>query len=1620
MTTGKKKFGAFGGVFTPSILTILGVIMYLRLGWVVGNAGLWGAIFIVLLAHVISVTTGLSISSIATDKKVGAGGVYYVLSRSLGLPIGGAIGLTLFIGTALSIALYIVGFSESFNAIIGLDASIDNIRLTGSIALLLLTIIAFISTSLAIKTQYFILAAIFVSLASIFIGGNWIPDIPAGGLTPSPNASFETVFAIFFPAVTGFTAGIAMSGDLKDPKKAIPVGTIAAISVGFIVYIGLTLFLFFKVDAETLKSDYSILEKIAFFSPAVIAGIWGATLSSALGGILGGPRILQAMSLDKITPGIFGKEQGKTKEPRIALIVAILLAESGILIGDLDIVARVVSMFYLAAYGFINISFFLESWASADFRPSFKVNKWFGFIGFLATFGIMFQLDILAMVLALLIIGGIYLWLTRREIALGTGDIWRSVWSTSVKEGLKRLEQKEDHKRNWKPNILLFSGNSEARPHLIEFSQALSGRAGLVTNFDLIENEGMDVLFTKHKQSVKDELLQKYGIFGRRIEVKNVYKGIETIAATFGFSGVDPNTVLMGWARNTQDPIWFAQMTQKLIDLDYNVLYMDYDQGRGFGQREQIDLWWRGISNNAELMLQIAKFISFNADWRKAHIRILLVNDYNVDRRIIENRISGLLEEFRLKAEIKVIDNHIDRKPFYHILKIHSLKSDLVLIGIPHIIEGEEQKFVQNTNDLVEVIGTTLLVKGSTTFDVTQLGLKQLAQQDVEDGDNIYRLPELRTSPNKLVNSELKKLDQSLAELTEEFKSSTLQVIQQHYLGFISELEKILSDPHKEESENHPVESALELSRQFRTQTLGLMSEILDQGIKNYLEGRAKALVSAPAKIQHSDADQRSRTIHWKKALLYLEQEEFPPAFVRALKEFGIISIKIITRSKELVKEFIEAFEQGDSVDRKVWIGKFNGLKNFSLDLTANTTLDIRHGDRRFFNLIVEKIQEDNFAYLWRKDLFQGNRSTNKERKDFIEQFAAFWRRNLDLFHDRFETAIELKRSSTQISIATENLLKRVKRKTTNKILEVLDKTEASQWKEDGFEANLPPMYDYLPDFRSLNKALGQALKNLPGDVVLMDTNSEINIQDNQGKDVETVTFSVDKIAEFLVETRYIAFIHESLENFNKEINSIIGEFILIASDTATSAPKRDEKKILQNIRSRALHSLEVCQAEIRERITLINSQLEVQHIIEQADQLKQYIRKKEIQQGFQGSLRFYRSRFNKQVKKLISWLNQRRENQKQKEFQEQYDDFWTAEDRSRQFMSEICLDPMIRESIPYYYRQLFSGKHLQSLKSDAHRGPEITQLQSFLRNIEKGQNGAMMITGPSLSGKSFLTEKMVNQYIKGKVFYIRPPKGGALHKKDLDLAFRRATGGRGSVFDILEQMGERVIFVFSDLEMWWLNHPGGQSILDHLCDIVLATARMHYFVFNSNIHSLKQMKQNSRLSEVIAGTVVLSPFDQRSLRQEILKRNKTGGLNLIYKGSMITLDREDRAFDRLFDQLFLQSKGNIGQALQLWIRSVSLEEDGRFHLSIPPEASFPDIDDSEWQNLITQLILHKQLSAERLKILYHDMPDEWITQKIHQLKNAALLSNPDTFELSLHDHVRPYIENWLNENNLL
>ena len=273
-------FGTFQGVYTPSILTIIGVVMYLRFGWMLGNVGLTTSLVIVTIGSIITFLTGLSISALATNMRMKGGGAYFMLSRSFGVEAGAAMGLPLALAQAIGVSFYVAGFSEAFvNSSIPFVGSWDA-RYVGFATLTVLAVVSSLSADIALKSQYFIMGAIAFSLVSFFMGAPPASLAPVAPEAVPPALGFWPVFAVFFPAVTGILSGVGMSGDLRNPARSIPLGTIAAVLTGFAVYMAVPIFLSgYVTDSAVLRTDSMIFTKCARWAFPILLGVWAATLS---------------------------------------------------------------------------------------------------------------------------------------------------------------------------------------------------------------------------------------------------------------------------------------------------------------------------------------------------------------------------------------------------------------------------------------------------------------------------------------------------------------------------------------------------------------------------------------------------------------------------------------------------------------------------------------------------------------------------------------------------------------------------------------------------------------------------------------------------------------------------------------------------------------------------------------------------------------------------------------------------------------------------------------------------------------------------------------------------------------------------------------------------------------------------------------------------------------------------------------------------------------------------------------------------------------------------------------------------------------------------------------------
>ncbi|MGB2926540.1 MAG: Na-K-Cl cotransporter [Limnothrix sp.] len=714
----KSGLGTFGGVYTPSILTILGVIMYLRFGWVVGNAGLLGTFAIVTLANLITFLTALSICAIATDKVVRVGGAYYMISRSLGLETGGAVGIPLYFAQAFSVALYTLGFAESVIQVFGnLNQLYVGLIVTVAVGVLALT-----SASVAIKAQYFIMAAIVLSLIS-FVFGSPMPnagDVMLWGSNAETQVPFWTVFAVFFPAVTGIMSGVNMSGDLRDPIKSIPVGTLAAVATGYVIYMVIPLFLAQRGDTASLINDPLVMQQISFWAPAILLGVWGATLSSAIGSILGAPRILQALARDGVLPkwlGFLGTGSGRNDEPRIGTIVTLGIAIATVCLGDLNVIAPVLTMFFLTTYFVLNVSAGIETFLqSPSFRPTFRVHWALSLLGAVGCLGVMFLINAIATVIAALIVLGIYLWLQRREIETAWGDVRRGLWMALISKAIYQITGSDDSK-NWRPHLLVLSGAPRKRWSLIELADGLSHNRALMTVANILPAGSRDPAQQLKLETTIRDYIGKRGIRAlvRLSTAEDPFAGAMNLIETYGLGDLIPNTILLGASESPERAAGYCQLIENIHIAQRNVVIFKENAERVFGDRRRIDIWWGGIQTNGGLMLMLAYLLRTDLEWRNAQIYLKLVVQDEAAAQAARSNLEELIVNSRISAEPIVIV--AGDRPFDQILHESSVNADLVFLGMARPTEHPDfQQYYTTLQNRVKNLPSVIFVLAAPDF----------------------------------------------------------------------------------------------------------------------------------------------------------------------------------------------------------------------------------------------------------------------------------------------------------------------------------------------------------------------------------------------------------------------------------------------------------------------------------------------------------------------------------------------------------------------------------------------------------------------------------------------------------------------------------------------------------------------------------------------------------------------------------------------------------------------------------------------------------------------------------------------------------------------------------------
>uniref|UniRef100_A0A665VG81 Solute carrier family 12 member 6 n=1 Tax=Echeneis naucrates TaxID=173247 RepID=A0A665VG81_ECHNA len=774
--TGKSpQMGTFMGVYLPCLQNIFGVILFLRLTWVVGTAGVLQALCIVFICCCCTMLTAISMSAIATNGVVPAGGSYFMISRSLGPEFGGAVGLCFYLGTTFAGAMYILGAIEILLMYIAPKAAIfeskhpdgegaamlNNMRVYGSICLLLMSLLVFVGVKYVNKLASIFLACVIVSIISIYIGAlvsafkppnfpttslwkqfcqgpelnsscdeyfmtnnfseiEGIPGLASGIIsenvwssylskgdvvekgslssshfshpasTHQPyvfadiTTSFTLLVGIFFPSVTGIMAGSNRSGDLKDAQRSIPIGTILAILTTSIVYLSNVILFGACIDGVVLRDKFGdsvngnlVVGTLAWPTPWVIViGSFFSTCGAGLQSLTGAPRLLQAIAKDNIIPFLRVFGHGKANgEPTWALLLTALIAELGILIASLDLVAPILTMFFLMCYLFVNLACALQTLLrTPNWRPRFSYYHWtLSFLGMTICLALMFISSWYYAIVAMVIAGMIYKYIEYHGAEKEWGDGIRGLSLSAARYALLRLEEGPPHTKNWRPQLLVLLKLDEdahvKSPRLLTFASQLKAGKGLtivgtVVSGNFLHSYGEALAAEQTLKHLMDK--ERVKGFCQCIVAQKPREGISHMIQSSGLGGMKPNTVVMGWPhawRQSEDPqAWKTFINTVRVTTAAHLALLVPKNISLFPSNSEpctegyIDVWW--IVHDGGMLMLLPFLLRQHKVWRKCGMRIFTVAQMEDNSIQMKKDLATFLYHLRIEAEVEVVEMH--------------------------------------------------------------------------------------------------------------------------------------------------------------------------------------------------------------------------------------------------------------------------------------------------------------------------------------------------------------------------------------------------------------------------------------------------------------------------------------------------------------------------------------------------------------------------------------------------------------------------------------------------------------------------------------------------------------------------------------------------------------------------------------------------------------------------------------------------------------------------------------------------------------------------------------------------------------------------------------------------
>lgn len=734
-----RRFGTLP-VFFTAISTILGAILFLRFGFAIGTLGFWGVLLIILLGHALTIPTAFSISELATNKRVEGGGEYFIISRSFGLNIGATIGIALYLSQAISVAFYIIAFTETFEFVFNYFANSLNINLPRQVisipsVLILGYIILKRGANTGVKMLYVVVGILFMTLVLFFLGKTEYAStmgtkLPAGDIRNMKD--FFIVFAIVFPAFTGMTAGVGLSGDLKDPSRSIPRGTIIATLTGMVVYLAVIYKLVISASPEDMLANQLIMAKIAVMGVVFVPlGLAASTLSSAIGSIMVAPRTLQALALDDSFPvkkmnRWLSLGRKTDNEPVNATLVTFIIATVFVALGSVNAVAEIISMFFLVTYGSLCLISFLNHFGSSpSYRPSFRSRWYLSLTGFLIALWVMFKINAPYAFVSLIMMTFVYFYIKmyHRERD-GLESLFANALfqiNRNIQVYLQRSGSKKKTKE-WRPSAICISKDSFIRARAFQLLNWISYRYGFGTYLHRIDGYYSRATCQKASEELA-RLIDAYDTTSNHVYVDTLISPSYTSALAQaiqvpGISGMENNMVIFEYDKEKPENLKEIIENTGLIRAGSFDICLLASSRKDINFRNGIHVWLDfHYPENSNLLILLSFIISGHPAWKKSNIKLFSTCRKGKESETRSN-LTDLVRAGRLPITEKNIEIIIEEPEttLKNIINEKSAGAGLTMIGFnTQALKGLGESLLNGYDG----VGTILFVNSHNQKEIT-------------------------------------------------------------------------------------------------------------------------------------------------------------------------------------------------------------------------------------------------------------------------------------------------------------------------------------------------------------------------------------------------------------------------------------------------------------------------------------------------------------------------------------------------------------------------------------------------------------------------------------------------------------------------------------------------------------------------------------------------------------------------------------------------------------------------------------------------------------------------------------------------------------------------------------